>query len=76
MEWTQFIIMFIGIFGLFIWNRAEGRSDVRHAETQLNSIRELVHSIHQESVNFQKSMFQESKDFHSRLCEIEKNRRN
>ena len=23
MEWVQFIIFFIGVFGLFIWNRAE-----------------------------------------------------
>jgi hypothetical protein len=60
MEWTQFIIMFLGIIGLFIWNRTEGRADIRHMENRLDAIRELTQAIHLEM-----------KDFHSRLCNIE-----
>lgn len=60
MEWTQFIIFFIGVFGLFIWNRAEARTDARHFDAKIDSIRELTYSIQLEI-----------KDFHNRLCAIE-----
>jgi hypothetical protein len=60
MEWVQFAIFFIGVFGLFIWNRAESRSDIRHMDNKLDAIRELTHAIHLEM-----------KDFHNRLCNIE-----
>lgn len=63
MEWTQFVIFFIGVFGLFIWNRSESRSDIRHMDTKLESILALVQAIHQEM-----------KDFHGRLCSIEERR--
>lgn len=61
MEWMQFIIFFIGVFGLFIWNRAEGRADARHMDTKLESMRNLHLAIHDEM-----------KDFHNRLINIEK----
>lgn len=61
MEWTQFIIFFIGIFGLFIWNRTESRTDIRHMDQKLESTRDLVKAIHDEM-----------KDFHYRLLEIER----
>jgi hypothetical protein len=38
MEWTQFSLFFIGVFGLFIWNRTESRADVRHIEALIRSI--------------------------------------
>ena len=60
MEWIQFIIFFIGVFGLFIWNRTESRADIRHMDTKLDANRELINAIHLEM-----------KDFHSRLCTIE-----
>lgn len=60
MDWTQFSIFFIGVFGLFIWNRTESRADIRHMDTKLESTRELVRAIHDEM-----------KDFHGRLCAIE-----
>ena len=63
MEWTQFVIFFIGVFGLFIWNRAEARTDIRHMDDKMESTRELVRAIHDEI-----------KDFHYRLLEIEKAR--
>ncbi len=49
MEWTQFAIFFIGVFGLFIWNRAEGRSDARHMDAKLETQRSLIMEIHRES---------------------------
>lgn len=61
MEWVQFIIFFLGVFGLFIWNRAESRADNRHMDAKLESMRNLQLSIHDEV-----------KDFHYRLIEIEK----
>ena len=60
MEWTQFVIFFIGVFGLFIWNRTESRNDWRHMDAKMESTRELVRAIHDEM-----------KDFHTRLCVIE-----
>lgn len=61
MEWTQFIIFFIGVFGLFIWNRAEGRADARHMDAKLEGQRNLMNAIHDEI-----------KDFHARLIDMEK----
>lgn len=65
MEWTQFIIFFIGVFGLFIWNRTESRNDQRSTDAKLEAIRALMYE-----------MIQESKDFHGRLCAIEERNRN
>jgi hypothetical protein len=66
MEWVQFVIFLVGIFGLFIWNRAEARSDARHMDAKLEGQRNLINAIHDEM-----------KDFHGRLCAIEeKNRTN
>ncbi len=64
MEWTQFIIFFLGVFGLFIWNRTESRADIRHMDAKLESTRDLVRAIHDEM-----------KDFHARLCVIEERNR-
>lgn len=48
------------VIPLFLWNRAESRSDIRHMDAKLESTRELVKAIHDEV-----------KDFHARLCVIE-----
>ncbi len=48
------------IIPLFLWNRAEARSDSRHTDAKLDSTRELVRAIHDEV-----------KDFHNRLLKIE-----
>lgn len=64
MDWTQFIIFFIGVFGLFIWNRTESRNDQRSTDAKLEAIRALMYE-----------MIQESKDFHGRLCAIEERNR-
>lgn len=64
MEWTQFVIFSIGVFGLFIWNRTESRADARHTDAKLEAIRALMYEV-----------IQESKDFHGRLCAIEERNR-
>jgi len=51
------------IMPLFLWVRSEARADARHTEAKLESTRELVRAIHDEV-----------KDFHHKLCEIEKDR--
>jgi len=53
MEWTQFIIMFVTILGLFFWQRTESRNDNRELR---NSMETQLSAIHQEM-----------KDFHGRL---------
>jgi len=65
MDWVQFIIFFIGIFGLWLWNRAESRADIRHMDAKLEGQRNLINAIHEEM-----------KDFHGRLCAIEERKRN
>lgn len=57
MEWTQFIIMFLGMIGLFAWNRAESRADHRHLEAWVKAALDGIK--------------EEMKDFHGRLCAIE-----
>lgn len=52
------------IIPLFLWNRAESRADIRHMDVKLESTRELVRAI-----------YDESKDFHNRLCLIEKEKK-
>lgn len=63
------------VTGLFFWNRAESRADIRwmaeiikanreEAKEDSRRIEELVRSIHQE-------IHQEMKDFHGRLCAID-----
>ena len=64
MEWTQFIIFFLGVFGLFIWNRAESRADARHMDAKLKSHQDLM-------AGFLQGIKDEMKDFHGRLCAIE-----
>lgn len=49
------------IIPLFLWVRSEARADARHTDAKLESTRELVRAIHDET-----------KDFHGRLCAIEK----
>ena len=64
MEWAQFIIMFVGVVGLFAWNRVESRADTRHMQAQIRANGELIREVHNE-------IHMEMKDFHGRLCAIE-----
>ena len=46
MDWTQFAIFFIGAFGLFIWNRTESISDMRHMLNILDAIQKEMKEFH------------------------------
>ena len=52
------------IIPLFLWNRSESRQDIRHMDAKLEATRELVRAI-----------YDESRDFHARLCVIEERNR-
>ena len=65
MDFLPVLALIVGngalIIPLFLWNRSESRADIRHMDSKLESTRELVRAIHDEM-----------KDFHNRLCEIER----
>lgn len=68
MEWMQFVIFCIGVGGLWLWQRAETRSDLRHMDMKLDANRDLIREIHNETRDMMK-------DFHYHLLEIEKGRK-
>ena len=45
MEWIQLVIFFIGVVGLFLWNRAEGRADIRRTNAEFEGQRALLQDI-------------------------------
>jgi hypothetical protein len=68
MEWAQVVVLFLAnialVIPLFIWNRTESRSDMRHMDAKLEAHR-------RECMDLITAIQQEMKDFHGRLCEIE-----
>lgn len=68
MDYTTVLTLIVGngalIIPLFLWNRSESRADIRHMDAKLESNRELVRAIHDEI-----------RDFHDRLCSIERNKK-
>lgn len=64
MEWVQFTLFLLGVFGLFIWNRTESRTDIRHMDNKMETQRNLILAIHEEM-----------KNFHTKLLEIERSRK-
>lgn len=54
---TLVIVLFLANFGFFLWVRSESRKDWLHVDAKLNS---SIKSIHEEM-----------KSFHKRLCVIE-----
>lgn len=74
MDWIQFAIMFVTFVGLFIWNRTESRSDLRHMDTKLESNRNLTIQIHRENHEIITAIREDMRDFHGRLCAIEERR--
>jgi hypothetical protein len=63
-EWLQIFVMCLTVSGLFLWTRAESKSDWRHMDAQIQAIRE-------DSKSFRDQWALETKDFHGRLCAIE-----
>jgi len=74
-EWTQLIIFFLGVFGLFVWNRTDNRNDYRHAENRNDILRNLIDEMRKENFAFKEKWLEETKDFHNRLCDIERKRK-
>lgn len=68
---TELLAILVTIAGLFIWNRTESRADVRHMDNKIDSMRNLIDAIREEV----KAIREEVKDFHTRLLEIERNRK-
>ncbi len=64
MDWIQILTVILANAGLFLWTRAESRSDYKHLDTKIDAIRELTYAIHLEM-----------KDFHNRLCNIESSKK-
>jgi hypothetical protein len=75
MEWIQFSIFFVGVVGLWFWNRTESRADNRHMDNQLKNYRDLILEVHKETAALIMGMRDEMKDFHYRLLEIERSRK-
>lgn len=46
MEWVQLTLSLITVAGLFIWNRAEARSDARMYAALLSAIKDEMKDFH------------------------------
>ena len=46
MDWYQLGVFLISVFGLFIWNRSESRSDMRQVHSILQSIQAEIKDFH------------------------------
>ena len=46
MDWIQFIIFIGSTIGLFFWNRAESRADMRHILSIIDGIQKEMKDFH------------------------------
>lgn len=60
MDWTQVIFLFLGNVALIGWLRAD-----------IKEVREVQSEDRKELLSILRSMQEEQKDFHGRLCAIE-----
>ena len=79
MDWLQVLVIIFGnaawVMPVFFWVRSESRADIRHQQAQIDCIRTLAYEIREEGRLFRQQWLDEARDFHNRLCEIERNRR-
>lgn len=72
MSWEHIIALILGnagiIIPLFYWNRSEANADRRHQQAETTQLR-------RDLVDVMRSIDQEIKDFHGRLCTIEERRK-
>lgn len=72
MEWYHIFGIVLGnltwILPIFFWVRAESRADWRKADEENKVLR-------RDMIDIMRSIDQEMKDFHGRLCSIEENRK-
>ena len=64
MEWLQVLSLFLANAGLIFWFRSESRADWRHMDAKMEKMSSDTNAI-------LKSIQDEMKDFHGRLCAIE-----
>ncbi len=67
MDWMQFIIFFVGIVGLFFWNRTERRTDSRYMDSKLEAMRNLMIAIHVEMNDFHGKLKKQDIDFKAHM---------
>ncbi len=71
MNWLQVIVIAFGniawMLPVFFWLRSESRADARHFDQETKEIR-------REMIDVMRSIQEEMKDFHGRLCAIEERR--
>ena len=72
MDWLQVCVLAFGniawMLPVFLWARSESRADARHFDQETKEIR-------REMVDIMRSIQEEMKDFHGRLCAIEERRK-
>lgn len=70
----QVVSVFIANAGLIIWFRSESRSDWRHMDNKVDSLRietdNKIQALRIETGAILKAIHEEIKDFHAKLCVI------
>jgi len=61
MEWYQVLTIIVATFGMFLWSRKETKDEIKEMREDMKKFRELWAT--------------ETKDFHARLCVIEKEKK-
>lgn len=46
MDWTQFALFFIGVFGVWLWQRSESSADRREIMTLIKAIQDEIKDFH------------------------------
>lgn len=64
MDWSQILTIVGAHIAIFLWLRTETRADHKRAL-------DLIEAIKDDVKNFNQKFYDESKDFHGRLCAIE-----
>ena len=68
MDWTQVLTVLGGNMALFLWATRQARTDFLHLDKKLDENRK-------ETFQIIRSIQEEIKDFHNRLCAIEERNR-
>lgn len=72
MEWYHVVSIVLGnvtwILPLFLWVRTESRNDWRKSDQENKELR-------RDMIDIMRSIDQEMKDFHGRLCSLEERRK-
>lgn len=67
-EWAQLFVMAVTVGTLFLWCRAESRTDYRE-------LRSITEAIRQDAKEFREMWAKETKEFHGRLVSLEERSR-